>query len=518
MADIEIGKKEKLIENSLQHYSADGVISTHEKFKRAALSFERISNTIFGIKNSLRDYWDGPAYLEFLDKFNRVFVVVRDLCDDLNLIQEILNNVQVAFYETDDSFDQQIRQAIYNLQQSWADGDIPGDRAVYEPNCPEALCPVLVDSPFPAKPMPKSTVGAAFTPDFSSNLFTAKPLINHCVPSPVMAVLVYSSLGLQDMIAHTTSESLNVVLNSEMLESKPDMRSTLGEAYFPSFYETSGQYKVVQNGILSAAVITIITQSLIDNCDKETLINRLGEAVLVHLNGDYPQEMHDSLMKQIGSEIYDSLYGDSAVAQGKTGINAIADQPAWADTLGVLIDDAVQSSYQQWADIQAADQDAELIPRLSFVRVVEFPGIRTMLGPCDFNNYGCSNEGIASFQGFEGISVSQAARAADQLADYKNGSTVRSLILQSVQKRMGTGLNAGSILFDTIQNVSPDSLTITIGAPASSSGSFSTLFHQDASGVSLHLEPVVNLAASFSLQPPISDFSFVQFPVPAIAV
>ena len=110
MADLNVRKRETLADNSLKHYSADGVIDTHEKFKTAALSFERLSNTIYSTKDSLGSCWDGPAYNEFLDRFNKVFGVVRDLCDDLNTIQEMLNEVQLddPFIEPDS------KQCIYS--------------------------------------------------------------------------------------------------------------------------------------------------------------------------------------------------------------------------------------------------------------------------------------------------------------------------------------------------------------------------------------------------------------------
>lgn len=622
MSDQNVGTQAQLEHNSLKHYNATGVINAHTKFKNAALEFERLSNDIDSTKRSLESCWDGPAHNEFQDRYNKVFSKVRDICDNLNTIQEMLNEAQLAFYEADDDLDQKMKQAAHNSKG----GSSPQgkkDTNTYEPNCSDPYTPTLVNEPMPAKPVLVSTMGEAYEPNLSDELFSQKPELHSTMASAVMAILTYNSLAAKDIIAHNVADALQVVLDSTVFPRVADLYSTMGDAYipnlddslfnnaadlhstmgedhdpvldrsrfgnaadlhstigahhdavldesrfgnvadlhsttgaqetpglddsrfsgqgdlvstigspytptldnsrmgkkaeltstfgslyFPGYYYASIDHKVILNNLLTTAVISSVTDSLVNNYTKDQLIASLGEAALQHLTGEYPPEMRDILVRQIGTAIYEQLYGKEAMAAGQTGFAAMNAQPDWPDSLGKLIDGAVNQSYHEWGATSSpvSGDNVTMLPTAS--------GATSVLFTSEANYFGgvLPASSIASFQGFGDLNASQAAVIAGKSADYSNGTAINTMILGSVEKQLGVDINASSVLFGTSQTATSN-LTLTFGAPTEGFASMNAFLRMDAQGVALHMDPITNSAAKFSALSTTPDFSGIQFPV-----
>ena len=155
MAENNVGTQAKLEAHSLQHYNETGVINTMYAFRDGILRFTDLSDKIVEVERRLCSYWDGIAHQEFHERFQRVFCQVRNLGSALGDIYDMLNEAQLTFYETDDGFDQQLREAIHNTAKggSESSGTDKALRDVTPRVMPDVYTPNLTYTPLPAKPV-----------------------------------------------------------------------------------------------------------------------------------------------------------------------------------------------------------------------------------------------------------------------------------------------------------------------------------------------------------------------------
>lgn len=542
MADeAKIGAQDSLQEHSLQHYNESGVLATIRVFQQAERKFTNLSDKIYALETMLGAYWDGPAHKEFRERFRKVFCQVRDLGDAIGQIYDILMDVQLAFYKVDDSFGQQLKEAVHNSQGSSSSASQGGSGQKYDSKLESEFKPNLCYNPMPTKPVLVSTMGQAYIPDLSYVTMERRPSIGSCLPSILMLVLIYQNMDVRDQIAHTTDEALEFVLNLPAMNERPQLtstigepviadtsyppmsekpvlHSTMGEAYFPDLSYVTMNRRGVLKSIIGAAVVSSVLNAIIKGETREQAVTRIGEAVIAHLNGEYPAEVRDLIIQKLGEAIVNDLYGDgkgsasgaAADGTGRGGLSGIEDFSQWTTELQTLIDDAVSDSYKEW---MFGEEIPSTVPslyppasssNLSIVRNTDF----------NFAFRAQPVNTVVNFIGVGDLDGASVKLVAASAADYSNGQAVRQIVAQSVQQQSGRTLNV-SMLSSTDQSVSQTSFVINITAPADHSVSLNALVQHSDTGASVNLQAVTDVTQQLCSQCAVGDFSNLTFPVRA---
>lgn len=247
--------------DSLKLYDANKVTAAIRLFHEHCGTFDKVAVEILSVKNDVQDIWKGCAADMFVEKFKTVYSQVTDIGDALYSIYEMLQQAQDAFYQADDSLNQQMKQAAHNDSKkkggsgSSGSGDSWSMLEVGEHNTPEAYVPNITYPPMKPIPVPQSTMGDSYNPNFFYENFQAMPVIGHAVPSPYTVQMLYDNMTVKDIIAHNVGEAAQYVLNYDPKNSLDVIEHDVPEANVPELtYDAMTPKEVVPHNVPEAYV------------------------------------------------------------------------------------------------------------------------------------------------------------------------------------------------------------------------------------------------------------------------
>ena len=507
MAENNVGTQAELKAHSLQHYNETGVINTMYAFRDGILRFTDLSDKIVEVERRLCSYWDGIAHQEFHERFQRVFCQVRNLGSALGDIYDMLNEAQLTFYETDDGFDQQLREAIHNTAKggSESSGTDKALRDVTPRVMPDVYTPNLTYTPLSAKPVLVSTIGAAFVPDLNYVAMSARTVQASCMPSAVTILLSYQSLAVKETISHQVVDALTELLEHVQMELREAVESVMpdairadGTAYTPA------SYKDGTNTVLGAAVVGVVTDALVKGTPRDECITNIGEAIISRLEeGTYPASRRSELVHSIGEAVYNELYGTGTPGDltAGAGLRSIGSMTEWSTNLRSQVDRVVLES---WKDVTVNGSNNPL------------PPIIVTLAQQNLQQVGVEPVTLAAAHKPEtftlNITANQATQVAAQVADHSNAQAMQRIIASSITENTGRTLNSNLVLDVQLTASSDSGYQLNLTA-TDICMNLNDMVQLDPAGVTVNPGAVQQTMAQLCSQPISGDFSSIQYPV-----
>ena len=245
---------------SLKLYDANKVTAAIRVFHEHCRTFDQVSAEVLSVKNDIVKVWEGNAADMFEEKFKTVYSQVTDIGDALYEIYNMLQQAQDAFYQADDSLNQQMKQAAHNdskksggssssSSDSWSTVDVG------QHNTPEQYVPNITYPPMQPIPVPNSTIGESYNPNFFYENFQAMPVIGHAVPSPYTVQMLYDNKTVKEIIAHNVSEAAQYVLEYDAMNPLDMFEHDVPEAHVPELtYDAMTPKEVVPHNVPEAYV------------------------------------------------------------------------------------------------------------------------------------------------------------------------------------------------------------------------------------------------------------------------
>lgn len=235
---------------SLKLYDANKVISAINIFHEHCSTFDTVAHQILCEKDNVMDHWKGAAANMFEEKFKTVYSQVTDIGDALYEIYNALLDAQDAFYQADDSLNQQMKQAQHNDSKSSGGSSSSSDSwstlEVVPHNTPDAYVPNITYPPMKPIPVPQSTMGESYNPSFFYENFQNMPVIDHAVPSPYIVQMLYDSMTVKDIIAHNVGEATENTFEYDQMTLKEVVPHDVPDATVPELtYDEMAPKEVV---------------------------------------------------------------------------------------------------------------------------------------------------------------------------------------------------------------------------------------------------------------------------------
>ncbi len=511
MAENNVGTQAKLEAHSLQHYNETGVINTMYAFRDGILRFTDLSDKIVEVERRLCSYWDGIAHQEFHERFQRVFCQVRNLGSALGDIYDMLNEAQLTFYETDDGFDQQLREAIHNTAKggSESSGTDKALRDVTPRVMPDVYTPNLTYTPLPAKPVLVSTIGAAFVPDLNYVAMSARTVQASCMPSAVTILLSYQSLAVKETISHQVVDALTELLEHVQMELREAVESVMpdairadGTAYTPA------SYKDGTNTVLGAAVVGVVTDALVKGTPRDECITNIGEAIISRLEeGTYPASRRSELVHSIGEAVYNELYGTGTPGDltAGAGLRSIGSMTEWSTNLRSQVDRVVLESWKDVTVNGSNNEDTGALTDKAFIDQLRriwgkevVPGLYIMNQPLPLPQ--------------TNLTAAEATQVAAQVADHSNAQAMQRIIAASITENTGRTLNSNLVLDVQLTASSDSGYQLNLTA-TDICMNLNDMVQLDPAGVTVNPGAVQQTMAQLCSQPISGDFSSIQYPV-----
>ena len=560
MADASVGIRDSLSENSLQHYNEEGVLSVLETFYTAIHEFQRLTKEIFSTRRDLTADWKGPAKEEFSSKFLKIFEQVKDIGEALGTIYDTLNKAQLEFYWVDYEFANQLKEAAAKSAEGGKKAG-KGNDITYENQVGECYVPNMVYRPLPAKPVLVSTMGSAYTPDLSYVAMSPRPVLNSCLPSPLMVVLTYASLIVKDEIEHRVGNAIEVLLDHAKLPErenlssttggatvadvsletmtmadstiqtldgpytpnldytvlplKEELASTIGSAYIPNLEYVRLQLRnLISSGAytLAAAVTSALATSYSRGEQKPEIITRIGEAVMNVAGGTYGPEDYSILVQNIGTVIYNDLYGGQAGSTGGTqglGLAGVVDAQTYADTVHTLISDTLVNHLDNSAALQQTDSSLLLVggytppAHSNVVSIISYDVPPLTLQSTE---HICQPEFLPS-----SIQSTDVPVLLQTMNQHANQWTVEQTVLNHMSEIDSIRYRAAAAN-PTMQRFAGDNLVITIEAPDTTG--FGSVVSMGKDGVDISTDFIVDCVDSIRSQGVVPSFDHLAFPIP----